>query len=813
MRHARLVFSGLAALVLAFGLSACGGGGGECTVSSDCGDGKVCVSGTCYERSAGCTTEGDCPAGLTCSQGECIAKTLCSVDTDCPADQHCVGSLCQKGEAPPDCDSNDDCPGSTCNLATGTCVVIEPACTGDTDCDDGDECTKDQCNAGECSHAPDPAVGCCAADGDCRDVNPCTTDTCVDQRCQHVAEEGCCAFDSDCADADTCTIDRCISERCYHPRDTGTGCACTSTLDCDDGNPCSMDACLSGSCSYSKNPNSPSVECCAPGLATCDDADATTVDSCDDQLFLCQHILKATCTVDTGCDDGNPCTVDRCADGVCNSESAGIPGCCIADAGCDDGNAATSDRCVQNRCEHSECTTNAECDDQDPDTVDLCQDKACSHIAGCTSDGQCADDDPCTTDGCNEGTYQCENVTIEGCCTTLEDCDDANVGTVDDCVAGSCVHDPRKSCTVKADCDDGFGCTDDVCYQQYCSWSPNLDELACQCTNDAFCLPTKGQKDVVCGLYIGSLPNPLHQVCVEVVGTNMGGQACSWDSQCKSGLCLELTSGKVCYGACLADNECFTGSLCGQVSFGSPSGETFSKPACVPKPTECLSDAGCTTSQVCVPSESLATPYTTVGLCVSVTGAATIGQPCATDAACESEVCRNLGTAAAPDQRCIGVCASDADCAAGTRCYPDIFYMIYDKDTPAVTDDVYDAWPTCFPDMGSFKACTSDSACGAGEHCELFNNDSQTVFAPRCVKDKGAQAGGTTCTVDAQCKSGFCVDKESGSGFCFGLCQSSFECTGGSGSCTPVEITVNDRGDDDATNDLKQNVSVCIPGF
>ncbi len=812
MRHDRFAFAPFAVLVTASVLAACGGGGGECTTSSDCGDGRVCVSGACYDRSVGCTADRDCPAGLVCSKSECIAKTLCSNDDDCPDGQTCVGSLCQVGEAPPDCTADADCPGSTCNLSTGKCVVVEPACEADADCDDGDDCTLDQCTASECAHAPDPAAGCCAADADCRDVNPCTADTCVDQRCSHVAAEGCCATDADCADTDPCTFDRCLSTHCYHPQQAGVGCGCQSTGDCDDGNPCTMDACLSAACSYSKNPNSPSVECCAPGLATCDDGDATTEDSCDAALFLCQHVLKATCTVDTACNDGNPCTVDRCSQGVCASESAGIPGCCIADAGCDDGNAATSDRCVQNRCEHSECSSNGDCDDANPDTVDLCQDKTCAHLAGCTTDAQCADDDPCTTDGCNEGTYQCENVKQEGCCATLDDCDDANVGTVDDCVAGSCVHTARKACVVKADCSDGFGCTDEVCYQQFCSWSPNLDELACQCTDDASCAPTKNQKDVVCGLYIGSLPNPLHQVCVEVTGTNLGGQSCSWDSQCKSGLCLELTSGKVCYGACLDDLDCFTGTLCGQVSFGSSSSQTFSKPACVPKPTECLSDAGCQATQVCVPGESQTTPFTTVGLCVSVGGVATIGQACASDADCESELCRNLGTTAAPDLRCVGVCASDADCAVGTRCYPDVFYFIYDKETPAVTDDLYDAWPTCFADMGSFQGCTGDNQCPAGEHCELFNNASQTVFAPRCTKNTGSTAAGAACTFDAACKSGYCVDKESGNGFCFGLCQSAFECPG-AGSCESVQLTVNDRGDDDAANDILQNMMVCFPAF
>ena len=813
MRQLRLVRALPVALLLV--LAACSGGGGECSTNADCGSNQLCVEGSCYARSSGCTSSRDCPAGLVCSEGACIAKTACTTDSQCPDGQRCISSYCQVEVVTPDCTGDADCPGSTCNPITGKCVVVEPACSGDAECDDGDVCTLDQCSEGACAHAPDPAVGCCVVDNDCRDVNPCTIDACVDQRCEHVAKPDCCASDGDCDDGNACTSDRCVTERCYHPRTTGAGCGCTSTGDCDDGNPCSMDACLSGACSYSKNPNSPSVECCAPGLATCDDGDATTDDSCDAQLFLCQHVQRAICSVDTECNDGNPCTVDHCLDQACFSESAGIPNCCAAHADCDDGDPATTDRCVQNRCEHVECTTNAECDDGNAGTVDLCKDRVCTHVEGCSADAQCADDNPCTADSCDLATYKCKNTKIEGCCATLADCDDGNIGTVDSCVAGSCQHDQRPACTTPADCDDGFGCTDDGCTQGFCMWAANIDEPACKCTDDASCAPVKGTKDVVCGLYIGTLPDPLHQVCVEVLGSNLGGQSCAWDSQCKSGLCLELTEASVCYGACVDDQDCFTDTLCGNVSFGTTSGQSFSVPACVPKPTVCVSDAGCSATQVCIPGESLDAPYTTVGFCVPTTGTATIGQPCAVDADCESEICRNLGSTAAPDLRCVGVCATNADCAAGTKCYPDLFYYIFDKGTPDVTDDLYGAWPTCLPDMGSFASCSTDGQCPSGEHCDLFNDKSQTVFAPRCVTNEGPGGPGAACTLDTQCKTGFCADKESGAGFCFGLCQSAMDCSGGLGSalCTPVDLTVNDRGDADAANDIQQAINVCIPSI
>ena len=810
----RILFA--VAIVALAGLASvsCGDDGGGCEKTADCGEGQTCVSGECMTLGTGCSGDVDCPAGMTCIEASCVARVFCTKDADCAAGQVCEDANCKDDTTEPECTVDDDCPGGHCNTTAGKCVLDEGPCAVDADCDDGDPCSLDVCQDSSCAHAADTAAGCCTADADCVDANPCTVDACVAERCEHdISGAGsCCASDADCDDGDGCTSDRCIASACYHPHQSDSAaCPCTSTSDCDDGNPCTIDSCLSSECSYMKNPNSPSVECCLLDSA-CDDGEPLTVDSCSD-LFICDHVLRAPCQADTSCNDQNPCTVDQCVEGFCQSGDAGIEDCCVTAGNCDDGNEASVDTCVENRCEHVECQTDSECDDEDPETVDLCEENICVHIIGCEEDSQCADEDPCTEDLCTEA-HDCEHPIIEGCCNLVTDCDDDDVGTIDTCEEHACVHEQRPTCETEEDCEDGFGCTDDACVLGYCERAPNIDDPACACAIDGDCKPVEVDKSVVCALHIGSLPDPLHNVCQEVIGPNLGGQSCAWDSQCQSNFCLSFEEGQICYGACANDDDCFTGSRCGEIGFSGPAGEPFSIGGCIFEPTVCINDAACLEGQICAPGESLITPHTTVGYCVSAsdTGTAAIGATCASDADCLANACYDLGPVDAPDLRCIGVCDTDADCHDSTRCYDNRFYLIYDNDTPDNTvDDVYGAWPICAPNIGSNAACTKDSACPSGEFCDLAKNSNQTAFDPRCRTIQGGTVDpGGDCWTDDDCKSSACVGNDNGAGFCFGVCEDDYDCDISWASCEVLDLIVDDRGTEDEADDLKAPIGVCV---
>ncbi len=141
-------------------------------------------------------------------------------------------------------------------------------------------------------------------------------------------------------------------------------------------------------------------------LASCEDGNACTVDSCDLQQG-CLH----TATGGT-CDDGNVCTNgDACGGGVC------LPG---AVTSCDDGNLCTSDTCGATAgCGH--LPKSGACSDGNPCTWgDSCAGGVCeAGIAmSCPSDGN-----PCTLDACQGGTCAHTSVPAGTSCGLGLSCD------------------------------------------------------------------------------------------------------------------------------------------------------------------------------------------------------------------------------------------------------------------------------------------------------------------------------------------------------------------------------------------------------
>jgi len=132
-----VIIIAIVALVLYFVLS----GDDSCTSDSNCGDGEICVSGTCQE---GCRSDSDCTAGLICNQNKCITKpTTCNSNSDCTSDQKCIrnslGGICVTK-----CTSDSNCPSSTfCNTDLGFCV---PNCSNnDCLCAPDHVCNKNAC--------------------------------------------------------------------------------------------------------------------------------------------------------------------------------------------------------------------------------------------------------------------------------------------------------------------------------------------------------------------------------------------------------------------------------------------------------------------------------------------------------------------------------------------------------------------------------------------------------------------------------------------------------------------------------------------
>lgn len=124
MRRSNAVSFSLLAGLLIVGCVSSGGdadddGGsrdGACDRDADCSGSEVCDerAGECVE----CTQSSHCPEGDVCVERECVAPSGCSATADC----------------------SDEL---VCDVATGSCVE----CTSDSHCDVGETCARSRCTA------------------------------------------------------------------------------------------------------------------------------------------------------------------------------------------------------------------------------------------------------------------------------------------------------------------------------------------------------------------------------------------------------------------------------------------------------------------------------------------------------------------------------------------------------------------------------------------------------------------------------------------------------------------------------------------
>lgn len=561
-------------------------------------------------------------------------------------------------------------------------------CKDDTECPVPDSsCMKAVCDTKEhkCIEVAKPAGAECKVDE--YSAGPCIVGKC-DGKGQCVASfapEGSSCIPEDIIGRSKCDKFACKSGEC---KALGSW--------CDDGNACTIDTCdeESGQCKH---------EIITP--EKCDDKNPCTDDICDPQKG-CISIPN-----EKGCDDGDACTVnDHCVGGKCvpgdpllcgtsGSNPCAVSKCdkakgCVEESApdgalCDDGDACT----VGDKCDKGKCVGNiVVCDDKNPCTNDFCDPKvgcvfvnnndlcddgnACtmgdSCVNGVCVGGQpttCSDGNPCTEDLCDP-TSGCKNVPIDGVpCSDLDACTSEDI-----CKGGICVGVPIN-------CDDKNPCTDDKCDQlKGCIYEIVPDGKACD-----------------------------------------DGNGCTFNDKCQQGFCIG--EGKVC-----EDNNPCTDNKC-------------ENDICFFPPNENPCDDGdpCTVGDKCVDKECKGLEKL---ICDDK-------NPC-TDDVCEKGVgCVFIPNSAPCDDG--NACTGKDQCKEG-QCVGGAF-ILCDDGNPCTTD-------TCDPIKGCVYTpnnlpCDDGNACTTSDLCQ----EGKCVGGPAPNCDDGNICTTDTCDPKEGCKHSFNTEK------------------------------------------------------
>jgi hypothetical protein len=155
-------------------------GGGACTTSAMCPDGRECLEvpgegNRCVRTAPGCDTRFDCIQGFACEDGACVDRRVpCDLDEHCPKNHVCVS-----------------------NAASSFCVRVQVDCFEDFDCVD---------RAPSCVDVDDDGSSECAGTFDPNDPlsETCTNDLCADSEAP-VCEVSGVASTSQCGQYGLCT--------------------------------------------------------------------------------------------------------------------------------------------------------------------------------------------------------------------------------------------------------------------------------------------------------------------------------------------------------------------------------------------------------------------------------------------------------------------------------------------------------------------------------------------------------------------------------------------------------------------------------
>jgi len=309
---------------------------------------------TCDDLGAVIVEEVDCEEdGLYCFEGEC-SPTLCKPGGLFCQDDYTVAHCNDSGSdfTPEACEEGHYClkgeclpfvclPGQTlCEESVAvTCNAKGSAIADEVDClASGQFCLDGQCHEPACGETGDF----CA--------NPSTAVSCLEEGGFHVEP---------CAGSKHCDQGQCVPQKCTPGEPLCDGALATV---CDEwgggpapgGQDCEAAGtfCVDGECIVCY-PNCFGKMCggdgCGGTCGDCNDGDVCTIDSCEEEIFVCHHeVVEECCHFDEECNDGDNCTLDFCTDNGCVWSDL----CCESHGECDDNDDCTHDLCLNSYCWH-----------------------------------------------------------------------------------------------------------------------------------------------------------------------------------------------------------------------------------------------------------------------------------------------------------------------------------------------------------------------------------------------------------------------------------------------------------------------------
>ncbi len=566
---------------------------------------------------------------------------------------------------------------------------------------------------------------------------------------------------------------------------------CKQDNDCDDGDVCTVDLCAFGMCAHK------SVEC-AEGRwcisqpkdnvvetgciactknSDCDDGDKWTKDTCG-VTGNCYNDLISQCEDDTYCEDHNPCTVD-----TCNMDTKE---CVFTPKG---GLTCFESGCMTYKCSDGGLCSVAvkkKCEDNNTCTIDTCD-----PVNGCQHKwyNPCNDGDPCTDDMCAPSGCEFYKSQNKGCkkCKEVEDCDDDNVCTADDCIMnpgeslGACANTNYNEVV---GCNDGDKCTTgDVCNGNKCK---GLFPFHCDdgnvCTSN-LCNPKTG-----CVFKPG------------LVGKSCFGSSCLQFECNKDGGCFPLPSSKLdkeCDdGSVCTKDSCTSSGECSYVSIGACNdGNSCTVDTCDPK-TGCKHEP--ISEAICLEKGCLKM-LCEKGACNKPFPSGLTSMKCDDGTPCTVDICLANGTCfyefvSVNGHKCDdgNACTKESTCLNG-GCMPKVKPEKSCNDQDPCTDDICDPKKGCQHKNNSW-ICDDGNACTQGDGCKdgkcqpgkiyamcgdgnACTNDACDPKTGKCtnksVKDGSKCDDWKKGTVDS-CKSGKCESKS------LGFCTDYKDCTGSS---------------------------------